>query len=376
MTEIEQNQIRACVFEVEKHNLSTTRIIDLSVSAPLAHNEVLLRIDKFALTANNISYGITGDALGYWHFFPSSNPQHWGRLPVMGYAEVIASKHDQVLIGERVWGFMPMATHFIVLAGQVNQGGFSDISPCREVLSPVYSKFDRVSANPFYQPQNEDYDILLRGLFTTSWLVDDFMCDNQYFDAEQYLITSASSKTSIALAFNIKQRGDRPAIGITSEANIAFVERLNCYDKVISYQRIQDLANNVSSILVDMAGGKTILAAIHHHFADKLKYSCRIGATQHHDIELDQTAQSTELPGATPTFFFAPTQLKKRTLDWGAGETMKQMSLALLQYIAFCKSVISIKHTHQLDNLNDVYQSVLAGSAEASIGQIILPNKS
>ncbi|MGB6137405.1 MAG: DUF2855 family protein, partial [Shewanella sp.] len=164
--------------------------------------------------------------------------------------------------------------------------------------------------------------------------------------------------------------------GITSEANIAFVERLNCYDKVISYQRIQDLANNVSSILVDMAGGKTTLAAIHHHFADKLKYSCRIGATQHHDIELNQTAQSTELPGATPTFFFAPTQLKKRTLDWGAGETMKQMSLALLQYIAFCKSVISIKHTHQLDNLNDVYQSVLAGSAEASIGQIILPNKS
>ncbi|HBF46414.1 MAG TPA: hypothetical protein DDW91_08030, partial [Shewanella frigidimarina] len=42
---------------------------------------------------------------------------------------------------------------------------------------------------------DEDYDILLRGLFTTSWLVDDFMFDNQYFDATQYLVTSASSKT-------------------------------------------------------------------------------------------------------------------------------------------------------------------------------------
>ncbi|MGI2169963.1 DUF2855 family protein [Shewanella sp. MF05960] len=374
MTATQFTPNRAAVFEVSKNDLQTTRVIDVDITTPMAHNEVLLRVDKFALTANNISYGIAGDALGYWRFFPSNEPQHWGRLPVMGYAEVIKSKNDQILVGERVWGFMPMATHLIILAGHVSQYGFSDVNPCREGLSPVYNHFDRVGANPFYREQNEDYDILLRGLLTTSWLVDDFMFDNQYFAAKQYLITSASSKTSIALAYCIKQRGERPAIGITSQANKAFVESLGCYDKVISYQQITELDPTVASILVDMAGGKTTLAAIHHHFSSQLTYSCRIGATHHNDIDISQAGAETNLPGATPTFFFAPTQLKKRSKDWGTTETMKQMSLALLGYIDFCKGNISTHHIHDLKQVNDVYQTVLAGTADASVGIVVNPN--
>ncbi|AZG73246.1 DUF2855 family protein [Shewanella livingstonensis] len=364
------NQAR--VFEVTKNALHNTRVTRLDITQPLAEDEVLLRIDKFALTANNISYGITGDSLGYWRFFPSDTDQHqWGRLPVMGYADVVSSNNQQIKVGERVWGFMPMASHLKILAGNINKAGFSDVSSCREGLAPVYSKFDRVSQNPFYQQQNEDYDILLRGLFTTSWLVDDFMFDNDYFDAQQYVITSASSKTSIALAFTIKQRGERPAIGITSAANREFVESLGCYDKVVSYQEISTLDPSINSILVDMAGGKTTLSSIHHHFANQLKYSCRIGATQHGDIDMSDTVSANHLPGATPTFFFAPTQLKKRSLDWGAGEIMKQLSLSLLDYIEFCRASITIVHTNDIDQLDVVYQKVLAGTADASVGQII-----
>jgi hypothetical protein len=368
-------QSQALVFEVAKNTLHTTRVVALNIEPPLAENEVLLRVDKFALTANNISYGITGEALGYWRFFPSDNDLHqWGRLPVMGYADVVSSNSEHIKVGERVWGFMPMATHLKIVAANISKAGFSDISPCREGLSPVYCRFDRVSENPFYQQKNEDYDILLRGLFTTSWLVDDFMFDNQYFSAQQYLITSASSKTSIALAFRIKQRGERPAIGITSSTNRHFVESLDCYDKVISYEEITTLDPNVSSILVDMAGGKATLSSIHHHFVQQLCYSCRIGATQHDDMDVNDSMSANNLPGATPTFFFAPTQLKKRSLDWGAGETMKQLSMSLLSYIEFCRSSITIAHTLDIEQLNAVYQKVLAGTADASVGQIISLN--
>lgn len=377
------------VFEVAKNDLSQTRVVKLNIEQPLADNEVLLKVSKFALTANNISYGITGDALGYWQFFPVNNvpsdtasnsitsttntaqQTQWGRLPVMGFADVVSSNNKDINVGERVWGFMPMATHLKIIAGKVNPSGFSDINPCREGLSPVYARFDRVSTNPFYQLKNEDYDILLRGLFTTSWLVDDFMFDNNYFDATQYLITSASSKTSIALAFAIKQRGQRSTVGITSMANLSFVESLGCYDHVISYNDITTLDANVASILVDMAGGKKTLAAIHHHFTQQLRYSCRIGATHHGDIDITDTQSDSLLPGAPPTFFFAPTQLKKRSLEWGVGETMKQMNQSLLHYIDFCRSIITISHTHDLHHVNDIYQQVLAGTADASVGQII-----
>jgi hypothetical protein len=380
------------VFEVAKNDLSQTRVVELNIEQPLADNEVLLKVSKFALTANNISYGITGDALGYWQFFPVNNvpsdtasnsitsttntaqQTQWGRLPVMGFADVVSSNNKDINVGERVWGFMPMATHLKIIAGKVNPSGFSDINPCREGLSPVYARFDRVTANPFYQLKNEDYDILLRGLFTTSWLVDDFMFDNNYFDATQYLITSASSKTSIALAFAIKQRGQRSTVGITSMANLSFVESLGCYDHVISYNDITTLDANVASILVDMAGGKKTLAAIHHHFTQQLRYSCRIGATHHGDIDITDTQSDSLLPGAPPTFFFAPTQLKKRSLEWGVGETMKQMNQSLLHYIDFCRSIITISHTHDLHHVNDIYQQVLAGTADASVGQIISLN--
>ena len=389
MTALTSQTQQALVFQVAKNDLSQTRVVELNIELPLAENEVLLKVSKFALTANNISYGITGDALGYWQFFPVNNSpldtasnsitskantvQHtqWGRLPVMGFADVVSSNNKDINVGERVWGFMPMATHFKIIGGKVNPTGFSDLNPCREGLSPVYARFDRVSANPFYQQKNEDYDILLRGLFTTSWLVDDFMFDNQYFDATQYLVTSASSKTSIALAFAIKQRGQRSAIGITSEANVSFVKSLGCYDHVISYNDITTLDANVSSILVDMAGGKKTLAAIHHHFNQQLRYSCRIGATHHGDIDLTDTQSDGLLPGATPTFFFAPTQLKKRSLEWGVGETMKQMNQSLLNYIEFCRSNITLSHTHNLHHVNDIYQQVLTGTADAAVGQII-----
>lgn len=381
--------IDAHVFEVEKQHLEKTRIAPLIIEQSLKKDEVILKIDKFALTANNISYGVTGDLLGYWRFFPTQElstakalatsllatnslaTSDWGRLPVMGYADVIASNSEQIKVGERVWGFMPMATHLKILAGRINETGFSDISPYREGLAPLYAAFERTSSNPFYAPENEDFEILLRGLFTTSWLVDDFMHDNQYFGASQYLITSASSKTSIALAFAIKQRGKQPAIGITSAANQQFVESLGCYQQVISYDEISRLNAEMPSILVDMAGSQTTLTAIHCHFTDQLRYSCRIGATHHNDMLPADLTTNNKLPGAMPTFFFAPAQLQKRSKDWGSRETMKQIGVSLLAYIEFCRSIITIEHTTDKSKIDAIYQRVLSGKADASIGQIV-----
>ena len=192
------------------------------------------------------------------------------------------------------------------------------------------------------------------------------MYDHDYYGAEQYLITSASSKTSIALAFTIRARGERPSIGLTSEANRDFVESLGCYDQVITYNEVQSLTPSTHSILVDMAGSAKTLHDVHHHFQDQLRYSCRIGATHR-----DNLVTTEKLPGAVPTFFFAPTQLKKRTVDWGTGEMMKQMNAGLLNYIEFCRTTITINHTTDENKIDSIYQTVLSGKADASVGQII-----
>ncbi|WP_299347820.1 DUF2855 family protein, partial [uncultured Maritalea sp.] len=156
-----------------------------------------------------------------------------------------------------------------------------------------------------------------------------------------------------------------------SEVNRHFVESLGCYQQVVNYEQISTLDANITSILVDMAGGKTTLTTIHNHFLDKLNYSCRIGATQHQDININDAHSLDVLPGVKPEFFFAPTQLKKRSIEWGVGDTMKQLNLSLLKYIEFCRSIITIEHTKDINHLDAIYQQVLAGKADASTGQIV-----
>ncbi|WP_281561301.1 DUF2855 family protein [Thalassomonas sp. RHCl1] len=351
-------------FEVDKTQLTKTRVTRQDVDQDLGPDQLLLKVDKFALTANNISYALTGDSLGYWRFFPAKD--NWGRIPAMGFAEVIASNCRGIETGERVWGFLPMASHVKITAGKITPFGFTDVSPHRAELAPVYASFERVKANPFYREENEDYEMLLRGLFTTSWLVDDFMFDHQYFSAGQYLITSASSKTSIALAFAVRERGELPALGITSMANRAFVESLGCYDQVISYDEITSLDATKASILVDMAGSGKILKQIHQHFNNQLRYSCRIGATHHNAL-----FTGGDLPGAKPTFFFAPSQIQKRSQDWGREQLMTSLGQALMRYLAFAQSVLGIAYSRGEDEIDSVYQDILSGRANADVGHII-----
>ncbi len=348
-------------FEVNRADNSATRVCEEQLDDELASGEVLLEVDRFALTANNISYVMAGDFLGYWRFFPAEGG--WGRVPAMGYANVAASAHPEIAVGERLWGFYPMGTHLKIQAGKVSATGFSDISEHRKDLAPVYSRFDR---QPPTDAHRENLNMLLRGLFMTSWLVEDFMFDNGHYGAQQYLITSASSKTSIALAFAVKERGELASIGLTSAGNVDFVESLGCYDRVIAYEDIATLDASQASILVDMAGSQAVLAAVHTHFNDQLKYSCRVGATHH-----DEGGDDSGLPGAEPIFFFAPSQIEKRVQDWGPGEVFTRLGGALVRFQDFIDPQINVVRRGGPHCLAKIYGKVLEGRADPSDGYIL-----
>lgn len=349
--------------EVRKDNWRETRLVTEALDSDLAENEVLLQVSRQALTANNISYAASGDALGYWRFFPAE--EGWGRIPAMGWADVVASAHPDIAVGERVWGFFPFSTHLKILAGKVSAGQFCDVSPHREGLAPVYAQFDRAAANPIYEEAREDQDSLLRGLFMTSWLVEDFMEVNKAFGAQACLITSASSKTSIALAHCVKQRGKLASIGITSPGNVAFCESLGCYDKVVTYDGLDALDAASPVVMVDMAGSASILHDLHHYFGDNMKYSCRIGATHYEDM-----GPVEGLPGAVPEFFFAPAHVQSRSKELGAQELMKRLGSAYFGFRQFCDGWLRVERSCGPEAVEAVYQQVLAGSADPASGQI------
>jgi len=357
-------EITISTLEVRKDNWSETRVVTETIAGELGANEVLLKADRLALTANNISYATAGDSLGYWGFFPAA--QGWGRIPAMGWGDVVASANPDVRAGERVWGFFPLSTHLKILAGKVSAGQFHDLAAHRANYAPVYAQFDRAAANPIYERAREDQDSLMRGLFLTSWLVEDFMDVNGGFGATACLITSASSKTSIALGHCVRQRRKLTSIGITSPGNVAFCQSLGCYDRVLSYGDVAALDASQAVVTVDMAGSARVLSDLHHHFGDNMKYSCRVGATHH-----AETGSVEGLPGAAPQFFFAPGHVQTRSKELGAAELMMRLGAAYVGFRQFCDGWLRIERSYGPEALARVYQQVLTGKTDPASGQIV-----
>jgi hypothetical protein len=292
----------------------------------LAAGSALLRIERFALTANNVTYAAFGDAPGltYWRFFPG--PDGWGRVPVWGFARVVASSHPEVTVGERVYGYFPMSTHVVVFPDRADRTGFSDGATHRQGLSPVYNHYLRVPARPGQvraaREALEAGQMLFRPLFTTSFLIDDFLDDAAYFGARRVLLSSASSKTAYGTAFLLSRRegaGVPPVeiVGLTSPANRDFVSRLGCYRRVLSYDEIGTLDPSVPTVYVDMSGDAALRAAIHVHLGDALVHDCAVGGTHWEGVGRPRGEGVPPLPGPRPVMFFAPARWRQRAADWG-----------------------------------------------------------
>ena len=111
-------------FVVERQKLAQTRWVHAD-PAPLAAGEVRLAVDSFALTANNITYAAFGDAMNYWGFFPTGDTAT-GCIPVWGFADVTESRCDGVAVGERFYGYWPIADEVVLQPARVNDAGFFD----------------------------------------------------------------------------------------------------------------------------------------------------------------------------------------------------------------------------------------------------------
>ena len=150
--------------------------------APLAEGQIRLRVNHFALTSNNITYAAFGGAMNYWNFFPSGEAG-WGIIPVWGFATVTQSLHAGVAVGEKLYGYFPMASSVVLEPTKLSEKSFVDGAAHRAELHPVYNQYMRTASDPFYKPDTEVIQALLRPLFITSWLIDDFFDDNQFFGA-------------------------------------------------------------------------------------------------------------------------------------------------------------------------------------------------
>ena len=342
----------------------STTLVEVDPPEP-SDGQVLLRVDRVGLTANNVTYAVFGDAMHYWDFFPADplNGVAQGRVPLWGFDEVERSNVAGVDEGTRLYGYLPTSSHLVVEPANVDARGFRDASPHRQHLPSPYNGLTTTTSDPAYDAATEDLQVLYRPLFMTSFVLADFLADNGYFGGDSVVITSASSKTSYGTAFLLD--GVR-RIGLTSPGNLAFTEGLGCYDEVLTYDQIEVLAQR-PTVLVDVAGDAAVRRRVHERVAPV--HSAVVGAS-HHDAAPDASA-STSLPGGAPTFFFAPDQMRKRYEDWGPHGVEERHAEAWARFAPVVADWVDVEVGSGPDGLRSAWLETLAGHTPPNVGHVI-----
>jgi hypothetical protein len=309
-----------------KNALDQSRIEQAQRSLIPAAGEVILKIDRCALTTNNITYAAFGDSMNYWGFFPTGL-EDWGHVPAWGFADVIASTVAGIGVGERFYGYFPLASHLWMRPERVTERGFYDGAEHRAGLTSAYNQYTRCSWDAYYRPETENLQILLKPLFLTSSMLADFLQDNKFFGATRLVFSSASSKTAYGTAVCLEDHPQLQRVALTSAGNKAFVESLGCYEQVVPYAGLASIADDRPTLYVDFSGDLGLRDRVHQHFAGQLVHSCFAGSAQTTD-----EAQLTAIEGPQPVFFFAPIQIRKRNAQWGPEGVSQHIGEGLMRF--------------------------------------------
>lgn len=351
-------------FELSRTDLHQTRF--LSDATPSAQDgQALLRVESFGLTANNITYAVFGEAMRYWDFFPASEPE-WGKLNVWGYAHVEQSRHPDLADGMRVYGYLPCASHLLVVPDRINEKGFVDAAPHRAALPSAYQGYRDVRTDPVYSADREAEHILFFPLFFTSFLIDDFVSDEGFFGADTIVISSASSKTAIIAAYLLAKRQGIHVAGLTSAGNRGFVEGLGIYDSVVLYDDISALPGD-RAVYIDISGDGAVRTAVHSHYGDRLAHSSAVGMTHWTQMAHD----SGELAGPKPVFFFAPDRIKKRGADWGTAKLDEQVAHAWGPFADWASKWLRVERISSQDEIQRAYLELLDGKVDPTAGTVV-----
>ena len=349
-------------FQVRKDNFAEHRIVDAAVAADdesLAAGTVRVKVERFAFTTNNITYAVAGEQIGYWQFFPPTgvDADGWGIIPVWGFAEVIASTIDDIPVGDRLFGYFPTATVLDMTPTHITRQGFIEGAYHRSHLPPAYNRYTRVNGEPGYDRATDNQRMLLWPLYITSFCLWDALQDSGWHGAKQVVIVSASSKTSIGLAYALDDDPQAPpAVAVTSPRNLEFVNTLGLYQQSVTYDSLADIDATIPTVIVDMSGNAEVLGRLHRHLGDNMQRCLNVGLTH-----WDEAGSADGIIAERSEFFFAPSHIQKRLQEWGP-DTFSQKTATFMQGTAAkSRDWLQLRKLGGLEGLAEVYGDVCAG---------------
>ena len=355
-------------FQVTKSDPSMARIVDLTPRT-IAKNQVLAKIDRFAFTANNITYAVAGDMLRYWNFFPvEQDAAHWGVIPVWGFADIVESNAPDLPIGERLFGYFPPSKQLVMNPTRVTDQHFIEGAEHRADLPPAYNMYRRVNANPNYDRKTDNERMLLEVLYITGFCLHDLLTRKQWYDAQQIIVISASSKTSIGLAYALDQDKSSPTtIGLTSARNLETVTSLGIYNESYAYDELDSVKANKATVIIDMSGNQDLLSRLHKHLGDNMCRTINVGITHWNKPKAVQGIYKDRCEQ-----FFAPSHIHTLIGEWGFSKYQTKTAEFFKLAAQRSQAWLNVQEVQGVSGLMDAYPKVCTGTLAANTGLIVV----
>jgi hypothetical protein len=349
------------VIEMRKDALNELGLLHETPQA-LQPGQARLKLHRFALTANNVTYAVFGERMAYWNFFPASSAD-LGRVPVWGFGDVVESQCKGVEAGTRLYGYFPLGEEVVVQPGKVTARGFTDMAEHRQPMAPLYNMYETAA------PADADLEgriTLLRPLFLTGWLIDRWLADNDFFGATRIVASAASSKTALALASGLSQRTGIEAVALTSSRSQAMVDQTGLWTRSVLYCDEAGLGDGTKTVYVDFAGSQAHMRAVHSACGDNLVRSVAVGGA-----DWDAARSEEPIPGPRPELFFAPSVAAAMIKSMGPAVFATETANSLNAAIAASQRWLQVHHLVGLDAAASSWQRLLANDVAPEEGIVI-----
>lgn len=310
---------------------------------PPRDGDVLFEVERFGLSANNVTYAVLGDRLRYWDLFPAE--PGWGRIPVWGYLRVRSSRVPGIEAGRRAFGLCPMASQVILRIGRSGRATFAEGSAHRSDLASAYNVYAWADTGT---PGADDALVVLRPVFWLSFTVDDFLAGSER-QGQPVIVTSASSKAALGLAHLLARRGV-PVTGLTSAKHEPWVAWLGLYQRVLPYDRAEALPA-AGAVLIDLAGN----AALRDRVGSRAGRPGQV-------VVAGYTHEGQSGDEHPVVDFFVPDRIRALAGELGWPALERRFGTALGDFARDAASWLTVVRHPGLDTVEAVYRSVLGNA--------------
>jgi len=327
-----------------------------------------LRIDKFAFSHMALGYLMKGytRTFGAYHSFYKWADDGFYRSACWGYATVMESDHPKVSVGTRLFGLVPPCKYTVQpIGGTIPKGrdGEPEYVQIGNADLPYnlrrFSELEVVEDVTGPDPTWDDWKIVTKEIYTMAFYMDEnLLVDTGMINS--VIISCASSKTALALAYCLRMRDMRFVYGLTSQDHLDFCKSTELFHDVFTYDDVASLPNDHTIVYMDIKCDSQIRHDLTLRMGTNLMYSMVIGPAVFQKKMKEQVFEkrSREMLFDESSWRDRRRQVAEVTKT-GRNEQLKYSFKAFVERM---KNYVKLKHLSGPDALLQMYDRVYSNS--------------